>query len=421
MLLGAIADDFTGATDLGSILAHEGMPVVQLIGVPDAESMALAGDAAAVVVALKTRTMPARDATTQSLAALGALREAGAEQIFFKYCSTFDSTDDGNIGPVADALAQALGIDLAIVCPAFPANGRTVFRGHLFVGDQLLQDSPMRNHPLTPMRRSSLVDLMSAQSARPVGLVRYDVVGEDVTTIRAELARLRDAGCGYAVTDAIADADLRRLGQAVHDHPLITGGSAIAMGLPDNFRRAGKLHSDGTSQAISGSGRAAILAGSCSAATRNQLRRACELWPSYRLDIDAIAEDEHVVTKALTWAAAQPEQSPLVIYGSADPEAVAMAQARYGRERAGAMMEQAIGDIAVGLRRQGAGRFLVAGGETSGAVVSALGVRALHIGQLIAPGVPWTRSIGQRPVALALKSGNFGGDSFFEHALDVLQ
>lgn len=421
MLLGTIADDFTGATDLASIIAQEGMPVVQLIGVPDTHTMALAGDAAAIVVALKTRTAPAQTAVAQSLATLGALRAAGAEQILFKYCSTFDSTDDGNIGPVADALAQALGTDFAVVCPAFPANGRTVYRGHLFVGDQLLQDSPMKDHPLTPMLRSSLVDLMAAQSARRVGLVRYDVMGQDVASIRAEFARLRDAGIGYAVTDAIADADLRRLGQAVHDHPLITGGSAIAMGLPDNFRRAGKLGTDAVSQTVSGSGRAAILAGSCSAATRNQLQRARELWPSYRLDIDAIATDKGVAAAALAWAAAQPEQSPLVIYGSAEPDAVAAAQARYGRERAGAMMEQVVGDIASGLRRQGTGRFLVAGGETSGAVVSALGIRALRIGQLIAPGVPWTQSIDETPVALSLKSGNFGGANFFEHALDLLQ
>lgn len=421
MLLGAIADDFTGATDLASILAREGMPVVQLIGVPDTQTIALAGDAAAVVVALKTRTAPASTAVAESLATLAALRGAGAAQILFKYCSTFDSTEAGNIGPVADALAQALGTGFAIVCPAFPANKRTVFRGHLFVGDQLLQDSPMQDHPLTPMRRSSLVELMAAQSAHPVGLVRYDVVGQGVAAIRAEFSRLRDAGFGYAVTDAIADADLRRLGQAVHDHLLITGGSAIAMGLPDNFRRAGKLGTEAVSQTVSGSGRAAILAGSCSAATRNQLQRACKLWPSYRLDIDAIARGEGVAAAALGWAAAQAEESPVVIYGSADPDSVAAAQARYGRGRAGEMMEQVLGDIASGLLRQGTGRFLVAGGETSGAVVSALGIRALHIGQLIAPGVPWTQSIGQSPVALSLKSGNFGGADFFEHALDLLQ
>jgi uncharacterized protein YgbK (DUF1537 family) len=420
VLLGAIADDFTGATDLAGMLANEGMPVVQLIGVPDRETLALAGDAAAVVVALKSRTAPVDEAIQQSLATLARLQEAGAQQILFKYCSTFDSTDRGNIGPVADALAEALGVEMAIVCPAFPANHRTVFRGHLFVGDQLLADSPMQHHPLTPMRRSNLVELMAAQSRRKVGLVRYDRVAAGSTTIRQELRRLQAGGAGYAVTDVIDDADLRRLGEAIADHRLITGGSAIAMGLPDNFRRAGQLAAKTGPQMVSGAGRAAILAGSCSQATRGQLARARELWSSFRLDIHAIAAGEPVAERALHWAAAQDDALPMVIYGSAEPDDVAAAQQHYGRDRSGAMMEQAIGAVAVGLRAQGVGRFLVAGGETSGAVVSAMGVRALQIGQAIVPGVPWTQSIGEKPVALALKSGNFGGPDFFEKALSLL-
>lgn len=420
VLLGAIADDFTGATDLAGIIANEGMPVVQLIGVPDRETLALTTGAAAVVVALKSRTSPVGEAVEQSLATLARLQEAGAEQILFKYCSTFDSTDRGNIGPIADALAEALGVEMAIVCPAFPANHRTIFRGHLFVGDQLLEDSPMQDHPLTPMRRSNLVELMAAQSRRTVGLVRYDRVAEGSAAIRQELRQLQAGGAGYAVTDAIDDADLWRLGEAVADHRLITGGSAIAMGLPDNFRRAGKLAAKAGPQMVSGTGRAAILAGSCSQATRGQLARARELWPSFRLDIHAIAAGEPVAEQALRWAATQDGAGPVVIYGSAEPDDVAAAQRHYGRDRSGAMMEQALGAVAVGLRAQGVGRFLVAGGETSGTVVSAMGVRALQIGQAIAPGVPWTQSIGEKPVALALKSGNFGGPDFFEKALSLL-
>jgi uncharacterized protein YgbK (DUF1537 family) len=420
MLLGAIADDFTGATDLASILAGEGMPVVQLIGVPDSDTLALAGDAPAVVVALKIRTAPPEVAVSQSLASLAMLRKAGAEQILHKYCSTFDSTDAGNIGPVADALSEALGVDIAIVCPAFPANGRTVFRGHLFVGDQLLQDSPMKDHPLTPMRHSDLVALMAAQSRRSVGLLRYDRVRLGPAAIREALASLAAEGFSYAVTDAIDTADLRHLGRAVADHPLITGGSAIALELPENFRRAGKLAPASGALRVSGTGRAAILAGSCSQATREQLARACALWPSRRLDIDAIAAGAPVVADTLDWAATQPDTSPVVVYGSADPAEIARAQSRYGRDRSGAMMEDAIGRIASGLRDQGVGRFMVAGGETSGAVVSALGLRALRIGQSIAPGVPWTRSIDAAPIALALKSGNFGGQDFFERALEML-
>jgi uncharacterized protein YgbK (DUF1537 family) len=420
MLLGAIADDFTGATDLASVIAQEGMSVVQIIGVPDAETMTLAGDAEAVVIALKMRTVPAETAVAAALSALTPLREGGAAQILFKYCSTFDSTDQGNIGPVADALAEALDVDFAVVCPAFPANGRTIYQGHLFVGERLLQDSPMKDHPLTPMRRSNLIELMAAQSTRSVALVRYDLVRQHVGAIRKEFERLRRAGIGFAVLDAIVDEDLHKLGEAVHDHRFITGGSAIAMGLPDNFRRAGRLGADKATQSVSGWGRAAILAGSCSAATRSQLQRACYLWPSFRISIDAIAAGENVAADALNWAASQTGECPLVIYGSADPEAVAIAQARYGREQSGTMMEKVLGEIAQGLLGKGVGRFVVAGGETSGAVVSALGVKALRIGQLIAPGVPWTQSIGETPVALALKSGNFGAADFFEHALDRL-
>lgn len=420
MLLAAIADDFTGATDLASVIAQNGMPVVQLIGVPDAQSLALVGDAAAVVVALKTRTAPVAEAVAQALASLGALRGAGAEQIIFKYCSTFDSTDKGNIGPVADALAEAMGVEFALVCPAFPANGRSIFRGHLFVGDQLLQESPMKDHPLTPMRRSNLLELMGAQSSRTVGLVRYDTVGRGSAAIRQAFEALQTEGHGYAVADVIDDADLRHLGEAIADHRLITGGSAIAMGLPENFRRAGKLAAQVGAHKVTGGGRAAVLAGSCSRATRAQLAKARSRWPSYQLEIDRIAAGEPVAADALAWAQVQDAAMPVVIYGSADPEDVAQAQARHGRDRAGALMEETISAIAVGLREMGVGRCIVAGGETSGAVVSALGVKALRIGQMIAPGVPWTQSVGENPVALALKSGNFGGPDFFSEALELL-
>ncbi|MHA6692211.1 3-oxo-tetronate kinase [Devosia sp. A449] len=421
MLLGAIADDFTGATDLASTLANEGMPVVQAIGIPDAALSAEIADTAAVVIALKSRTASTETAIAQSLTALAWLQSAGARQILFKYCSTFDSTPKGNIGPVADALAEAIGVELAVVCPAFPANGRSIYQGHLFVGDQLLQDSPMKDHPLTPMRQSNLVALMAEQSRRAVGLVGHGTVAQGSEAIRAALAELQRAGSGYAVTDAITDDDLRQLGIALADHRLITGGSAIAMGLPNNFRQQGLLPASSTADQITGAGRAVVFAGSCSAATRAQLERARQHWPSLQLDADAIAANQPVVADVLAWAAAQPEAMPLIIYSSADPDEVLATQQRYGRERAGTMMENTIGQIAVGMRAQGAQRILVAGGETSGAVVSALGIKALRIGQQIAPGVPWTQSLGAQPVALALKSGNFGGAEFFAKALDLLR
>jgi 3-dehydrotetronate 4-kinase len=413
MHLGAIADDFTGATDLASILAREGMRVVLSIGLPS--PLMTMKDADAVVVALKSRTIPASEAVTQSLAALDWLKSYGARQIFFKYCSTFDSTPDGNIGPVADALSDALGAKAVIVCPAFPANGRTVFNGHLFVGRQLLQDSPMKDHPLTPMRRSDLVDLMAEQATKNVGLIPHDVVRSGAEAIGAALA---DHGAHYLVVDAASEADLRAIGRAAAAHRLITGGSAVAMGLPANFGIARKNKVNGRSTESTGI-RTAILAGSCSAATRQQLARARTLWPSLQIDVNAIAEGQNVVGEAITWARGQNAATPVVIFGSADPAEVEANQKRYGREKAGAMMEQALANIARQLADDGVKRFLVAGGETSGAVVSSLGIQGLAIGEEIAPGVPWTSKLGEPSLKLALKSGNFGGPDFFERALEI--
>ncbi|MDQ0456747.1 3-oxo-tetronate kinase [Rhizobium paknamense] len=416
LFLGVIADDFTGATDIASILAREGMKVVMTIGIPRPGFDI--GDAEAVVVALKSRTIPADQAVSQSLAALAWLSERGAGQIFFKYCSTFDSTAAGNIGPVADALAEALGAEIAVVCPAFPQNGRTVFNGHLFVGRQLLQDSPMKDHPLTPMRRSDLVALMAEQSAHPVGLVPHEVVSAGEAAIAGAFAAALSEGKRFVVVDAIHDAHLRVLGKAVRSHRLLTGGSALAMGLPQNFgisRKAEK--SNGTSPAAKV--KTAILSGSCSQATRQQLLRAKALWPSLRINLDAVADGQSVVEEALAWARSQSESVPVVIYGSADPAEVEANQQRYGRERAGAMMEQALAAIASGLVADGTARLLVAGGETSGAVISALKIKGLTIGAEIAPGVPWTTTLAANPLQVALKSGNFGGPDFFERALEI--
>ncbi|MDK4743530.1 four-carbon acid sugar kinase family protein [Rhizobium sp. CNPSo 3464] len=416
ILLGVIADDFTGATDIASILVREGMRTVMSIGVPAPAFDVL--DADAVVVALKSRTAPVAEAVAQSLDALQWLRTHGAEQIFFKYCSTFDSTAQGNIGPVADALSDALDAKIAVVCPAFPKNGRTVFNGHLFVGRQLLQDSPMKDHPLTPMRRSDLVSLMAEQSAHNVGLVPHEVVSAGDAAIAEVFAGLTETGQRYAVTDAIHDEHLRSIGRAVRGHKLVTGGSALAMGLPANFGISPRKPVERASQS-STPPRAAILAGSCSAATRQQLARARALWPSRRIDLDAIAEMHPVVEQALSWAKSQPADRPVVIYGSADPDEVEANQAKYGREQAGAMMEHTLAAIAEGLVADGVSRLLVAGGETSGAVISALKIQGLSIGAEIAPGVPWTTTLSDRPLQVALKSGNFGGPDFFERALDI--
>jgi uncharacterized protein YgbK (DUF1537 family) len=417
VLLGAIADDFTGATDLANTLVKAGMRVTQVIGVPDGATEI--GAAQAVVVALKSRTSPAGEAVAWSLAALDWLRQQGAQQIVFKYCSTFDSTSSGNIGPVADALLDALDADFAFVCPAFPQNGRTIYRGHLFVGDQLLSESPMQDHPLTPMRDSSLVRLMAAQSSRKVGLIDIERVRAGVDAIRAAASELRARGVSYAVVDALDDTDLRRIGAAAADHALLNGGSAVALALPDNFRAQGRLEAPSPPELPAMHGRAAVFAGSCSRATRRQIAAVRDRWPVIKLDIDQIAAGEDVVGALVRWAGQQDPAVPVLIYASSDPDEVNAIQQRYGVEQSGALIEQSLAAIARELVDNGFDRIVVAGGETSGAVVSALQIRALRIGPEIDPGVPWTQALGKPALALALKSGNFGAENFFVKAFEV--
>jgi uncharacterized protein YgbK (DUF1537 family) len=413
LLLGCIADDFTGATDLASMLVRHGMATVQLIGVP--EGGLDAGDARAVVVALKSRTSPAADAIAHSLAALAWLRARGAEQILFKYCSTFDSTERGNIGPVSEALLDALGADFTIACPALPENGRTIYLGHLFVGEQLLSDTHMRHHPLTPMTDSNLVRVLQRQSQAPVGLVPYPVVARGPEAIRARFDELRNQGVRQAIADALSDRHLLALGAAAADLALITGGSGIAMGLPENFRRKGMLAGpDRADRLPPAPGLEAILAGSCSAATLGQIERHRAAGrPTFALDPIGLADGGDDVQRALAFAERHLGDGPVLIASSAPPEEVAQVQERLGRERAGAAIEEAMAAIAQGLVERGVRRLVVAGGETAGAVVGALGIKGLRIGPPIDPGVPWTASLGEPPLALALKSGNFGAPDFF--------
>jgi uncharacterized protein YgbK (DUF1537 family) len=417
LLLGCIADDFTGATDLASMLVRQGMATVQLIGVPAAEIDT--GDAQAVVVALKSRTIPAAEAIDQSLKALAWLQAKGARQILFKYCSTFDSTDQGNIGPVSEALLDALGADFTIACPALPENGRSIYMGHLFVGERLLSDTHMRRHPLTPMTDSNLVAVLGRQSRAPVGLVPYPVVEHGPEAIQARFAELRRAGVRQAIADATSDRHLVDLGTAAAGLALITGGSGIAMGLPANFRRAGLLAGPGQADRLpTVDGHAAVLAGSCSAATLEQIERFAATGPMLALDPLALVESGEEVQRAIAWAEERLGEAPLLIRSSAPPEEVARVQEAAGRERIGAVIEAAMARIAVALVERGVRRLVVAGGETSGAVVAALGVRALRIGPPIDPGVPWTVSLDEPHLALALKSGNFGAPDFFRKAFD---
>ena len=415
VLLGCIADDFTGGTDLAGMLVKAGMRTVQMIGVPQEP---IGDDIDAVVIALKSRTTPAAEAIEESLAALAWLQQAGCKQVYFKYCSTFDSTAKGNIGPVAEALMDALGSKFTIACPAFPANGRTIYKGNLFVGDQLLSESGMRNHPLTPMSDANLVRVLQAQIKGKVGLAEYSTVQKGEAAVRERFAALQADGCNFAVVDALSNDDLMSIGAACAQMPLVTAGSGIALGLPQNFRRAGLLADDLVADTLPPTGGLrAVISGSCSIATQGQVAAMRAAHPSFNVDPFELAHGSDVVGAALAWAAEHIKAGPVLIYATATPEAVKAVQAQLGVEKAGSLVEDAFAAIAQGLVGLGVGQLIVAGGETSGAVVKALGVSGLRIGPEIDPGVPWTVGIthdaSTRPLALALKSGNFGTPDFF--------
>ncbi len=413
--LGCVADDFTGATDLANNLVRAGMRSVQTIGVP---APGTAIDADAVVVALKSRTAPVAEAVEQSLQAARWLRAQGATQIYFKVCSTFDSTPQGNIGPVAEALMAELGAASVIVTPAFPENGRTVFKGHLFVGDLLLSDSPMQHHPLTPMTDANLVRVMQAQCRRErVGLLDHRTVARGVDAIRDRLGALRAAGQAFAIADAVNDDDLRVLARAVADQALVVAGSGLAIGIPALH---GLAPSADAATLPPARGSRAVVSGSCSAATNAQVAAFIAAGgPAFAIDPLALAHGQDLVAQALAWALPKLGAAPLLVYATAAPEAVRAVQQQLGVAEAGALVERALSRIAAGLVAAGVGQLVVAGGETSGACVQALGVTQLRIGPQIDPGVPWCHA-AVPGLHLALKSGNFGGTDFFSRAFGVL-
>jgi 3-dehydrotetronate 4-kinase len=422
MLLGCIADDLTGATDLSLMLSREGLRTVQTTGLPQGDLDLARVDA--VVIALKSRTIPADEAVAQSLAAAEWLLAAGARRLFFKYCSTFDSTDRGNIGPVAEALLRRLRAGFTIACPAFPATGRSIYQGHLFVNGAPLNESGMRDHPLTPMRDSDLRRVLQRQTELKVGHVAYSDVEAGAEAIAKAFERERESGRAIAIVDALSDSHLRAIGRAAASLALVTGGSGVAIGLPAAYRDAGLIDKlTPPPLAIAAPhGRAVVLAGSCSQATRGQVGVAIKAGaPNFRLDPVAIADGRVTAQHVIGWLADQSASSTPLVYSSDDPERVRAAQDELGRERAGLLVEELIGAVAAALPAQGFSRILVAGGETSGAVVAALGVKALSIGPEIDPGVPWTRSLSGPDVALALKSGNFGTPDFFLKAWGYLQ
>ena len=412
--LGCIADDFTGASDLANNLVRAGMRVVQTIGVPISP---LTTEVDAVVVALKSRTVSPQQAIAQSLAALTWLQMQGASQIYFKYCSTFDSTAQGNIGPVTEALMDALGTDFTIATPAFPDNNRTVFKGYLFAGDTLLNESGMQNHPLTPMRDANLVRVLQAQTQRVVGLLDYSVVAKGVDAIHARIKQLQTSGVGIAIVDAISNDDLMRLGPALKGMPLVTAGSGVAIGLPQNFGIAPSAQS---SELPRPAGLQAVVSGSCSLATHAQVQAFIGAGqPALAIDPLAIASGVDVASQALAWAAPLLQAGPVLVYSTAETSAIQAVQSKLGTEEASALVERTLAAIAKGLVALGVRQLIIAGGETSGACVQALGITHMQIGPQISPGVPWTYCESQR-LHLALKSGNFGGHDFFSDAFKML-
>jgi 3-dehydrotetronate 4-kinase len=416
LLIGCIADDFTGATDLANNLVRAGMRVVQTIGVP---SLPLSSEVDAVVVALKTRTIAPQEAVSQSLAALSWLKSQNARRIYFKVCSTFDSTPQGNIGPVTEALMDALGTDFTIATPAFPDNKRTVFKGYLFAGDGLLNESGMQNHPLTPMTDANLVRVMQAQTKRKVGLIDYSVMARGASAVAERIAQLKASGVGVAIVDAISNEDLMRLGPALKDMPLVTAGSGVAIGLPQNF---GIVPSETSSALPPATGLKAVISGSCSVATNAQVAAfiAAGL-PAMAVDPLRMASGADVVSEALAWAKPLLAKSAVLVYSTAEPAAIKAVQNQLGVEAAGALVEHTLAAIATGLVALGVQQLVVAGGETSGACVQALGITQMQIGSQIAPGVPWCFAHSEgTPIHITLKSGNFGAENFFTQAFTLL-
>jgi uncharacterized protein YgbK (DUF1537 family) len=419
VLIGVIADDFTGASDIANTLAkglpgRGGLVTSQYMGVPQG---AADPEVEAGVVSLKSRSIPVADAVASSLAALDWLQAQGCRQFVFKYCSTFDSTPEGNIGPVAEALADALDVKGVVACPAFPAAGRTVYQGHLFVGDALLNESGMQNHPLTPMTDADIRRWLRLQTGSEVGHVPARVVGDGAEAIDAALRACAQRGETLAIVDAVADEDLVRIGQACADAPLLTGGSGIALGLPANFIAEG-LAAGGSHRFEGVEGPEAILAGSCSGMTRSQVDAHLRKHPAMAVAVEDVMDGRTSPDDLVAFIEANQGEAPLV-YSSAAPEDVAAAQGRYGREAVSGRLEGLFAETAERLVDGGFSRVVVAGGETSGAVAQALDLGGLTIGPEISPGVPVLVS-DTRGVALALKSGNFGGEHFFDEALDAL-
>ncbi len=421
--LGCVADDYTGASDLANTLTRAGLRTVQTIGIPSEDFPLPEVDA--VVVSLKSRSIEAAEAVTKSRAAESWLRGRGAGHVLFKICSTFDSTDAGNIGPVMDALRADSGDAIVLVTPAFPETGRTIYQGNLFVGAVPLNESPLKDHPLNPMHDSNLVRVLARQSQTKIGLVELAILTQGPDAVRKKLADLIGQGVGAVIVDAVFDSDLETIGTVALDHRLSVGASGLGLGLARALVKSGQAASK-ASDAMSDTpvgGPAACLAGSCSQATLQQIANAEQVMPVRRLDPEQVVAGTDEARRALAWARDRLMDGPVLVASSSAPEQVAALQSRHGRDAAGHAIEQAMAEIADGLVAAGVRRLVIAGGETSGAVVDRLGIPGFLVGAEIAAGVPVLRAVGARAgdMLLALKSGNFGGRAFFSDALRLMR
>ena len=421
LIFGSVADDYTGASDLANTLARAGLRIIQTIGIPSPE-VALP-DVDAIVVALKSRSIPADDAVALSREAADWLRGQGARHILFKVCSTFDSTDRGNIGQVMDALRADAKSGPVVVTPAFPETGRTVYLGNLFVGTMPLNESPLKDHPLNPMHDANLVRVLARQSRHPVGLVPFATVAAGSAAIQAAMQALGAQGKGAAIVDTISDAQLQSIGEAALQNPVSVGASGLGLGIARALiaQAPGAAQQDAPAFKTAIGGKIAMLAGSCSQATLEQIRAVENDFPILRLEVGRLLKGEPVVADALNWAKDKLDSGPVLIASSATPEAVAALQTQHPPGHVSGLIEHCLAEIGAGLVESGVRRLIVAGGETSGAIVDRLGIKAFLVGPEIAPGVPVLRSTGDaREMLLALKSGNFGGRDFFSRALGMM-
>ncbi|WCG83254.1 3-oxo-tetronate kinase [Pectobacterium sp. A5351] len=412
--LGVIADDFTGATDIASFLVNNGLPTVQLNGVPPSDFKV---ETQAVVISLKSRSCPAEQAVADSLKALAWLQQQGCQQFYFKYCSTFDSTAKGNIGPVTDALLEQLGETQTIISPALPVNGRTVYQGHLFVMDQLLSESGMRHHPVTPMTDSNLMRVMEQQAAGRCGLVPYAVMDQGAEAVKQRLTQLKEQGMRYVVLDTLNEQHLLTQGEALRDMKLVTGGSGLAIGLARQWAESAAQTGSATEAGKPQSGAGVVLSGSCSVMTNKQVAQYLKQAAGRAIDVArSLQGDESYVQELVAWVKSHRDDvlAPL-LYATSSPDELAQIQQRWGAEASSQAVEKLFATVARQLQQEGFQRFIIAGGETSSIVVQTLGIHAFHIGPSISPGVPWVRSTNH-PLSLALKSGNFGDEDFFARA-----